>query len=38
LSSQNVSFDKNVCLNKAASDKALAENAKSASPLDPRDP
>jgi len=38
LSSQNVSFDKNVCLNKAASDKALAENAKSATPLDPRDP
>jgi hypothetical protein len=38
LSSQNVPFDKNVCLNKAASDKALAENAKSASPLDPRDP
>jgi len=38
LSSQNVSFDKNVCLNKAASDKALALNAKSASPLDPRDP
>ena len=38
ISSQNVPFDQNVCLNKAASDKALAENAKSASPLDPRDP
>ncbi len=33
LSSQNVPFDQNVCLNKAASDKALA-NATS----DPRDP
>jgi mono/diheme cytochrome c family protein len=38
LSSQNVPFDQNVCLNKAASDKALADNAKSQTPLDPRDP
>ena len=38
LSSQNVPFDQNVCLNKAASDKAIAQNAKSATPLDPRDP
>jgi mono/diheme cytochrome c family protein len=33
LSSQNVPFDQNVCLNKAASDKALASPAG-----DPRDP
>jgi hypothetical protein len=38
LSSQNVPFEQNVCLNKAASDAAIAANVKAGSPIDARDP
>ena len=38
MSSQHVPFKDNVCINPDASKRALAENAASATPLDPRDP
>jgi mono/diheme cytochrome c family protein len=38
LSSQNVPFENNVCLNKDASDAALKANVEAGSPQDPRDP
>jgi mono/diheme cytochrome c family protein len=38
MSSQHVAYKDNVCLNPNASKRALAQNAASATPLDPRDP
>jgi len=38
MSSQNVPFEQNVCLNKDASDAALKANADAGSPINPRDP
>jgi mono/diheme cytochrome c family protein len=38
MSSQNVPFEDNVCLNKEASDAALKANADAGSPANPRDP
>ncbi len=38
LSSQNVPFEDNVCLNKEASDAAIKANEDAGSPINPRDP
>ena len=38
LSSQNVPFEDNVCLNKEASDAAIKANEDAGSPVNPRDP
>ena len=38
MSSQNVPFEQNVCLNKAASDAAIKANLDAGSPINPRDP
>ena len=38
MSSQNVPFEQNVCLNKEASDKAIQDNIDLGSPINPRDP
>jgi len=38
MSSQHVPYKDNVCINPDASKRALAQNAASATPLDPRDP
>jgi hypothetical protein len=38
MSSENVPFEDNVCLNQDASDRALEENAAKPTPLNPRDP
>ena len=37
-SAERAPFDQNVCLNKTASDAAIAANVKAGSPIDPRDP
>ena len=38
MSSKNVPFEQNVCLNKEASDAALKANVEAGSPVNPRDP
>ena len=38
MSSKNVPFEQNVCLNKEASDAAIKANADAGSPINPRDP